>query len=320
MNYQNIALSRIDSENDTCRISTEKCGDSLRDSIRNLGLMNPPTLIEEPASAGFVTVTGFRRIAACRELRWSEIPAKILPPETEKLHCVKLAITDNVSARALNLIETSRALHSLSEFFENDRRLAQEASVLGLPQSPSLIGKIRKLCLLPQPIQDGILSDTIPLAVASELGEMESETALVYARLFETLKPSLSKQREILTLVREIARREDMTVLNVLESDAFQEILCRKESDRNQKTRDIRRYLRQRRFPAVTRAEQSFETGVKSLNLGKDMKLIPPENFEDTVYTLHLNFRNFSELKAQQAKLENIIRNPSLKKIFEPEI
>lgn len=320
MMYKNIALSQIDRENNTYRISTEMPGDRLRDSIQNVGLMQPPIIIENPKSADFVIVTGFRRIAACRELGWSEIPARILPPETEKLDCIKLAITDNALQRPLNLIETSRALHYLSEFFEDHQQLSREASRLGLPQNPSLIRKIRKLCLLPKPIQDGILSDAIPLAIASELDEMETDTALIYARLFETLKPSLNKQREMLTLVREIAHREDISVPDVLASDAFQEILQNKESDRNQKTREIRYYLKQRRFPAITRAEQSFETHVTALNLGKDMKLIPPENFEGTVYALHLYFKNFSELKTLQAKLENIILNPSLEKILEPEI
>ena len=320
MMYENIALSRIDRENNTYRISTEMPGDRLKDSIRNVGLMHPPIVINHPISADFVIVAGFRRIAACRELGWSEIPARILPPETEKSDCIKLAITDNSLQRPLNLIETSRALHYLSEFYQDHRQLAREASLLGLPENPSLIGKIRKLCLLPQPLQNAILSDVIPLAVASELDDMPPDTALAYTKLFEILKPSLNKQREILTLVREIAHREDMSLLNVLESDAVEEILCDKESDRNHKTREIRRYLKQRRFPAITRAEQSFEACVTSLNLGKDMKLIPPENFEGTVYALHLHFRNISELDALLARLENIIRNPSAKKIFEPEI
>ncbi|OQX27767.1 MAG: hypothetical protein BWK80_03575 [Desulfobacteraceae bacterium IS3] len=319
MMYENIALSRIDRENNTYRISTEMPGDTLKDSIRNMGLMHPPIVINHPISADFVIVAGFRRIAACRELGWSEIPARILPPETEKSDCIKLAITDNSLQRPLNLIETSRALHHISEFYQDHRQLAREASLLGLPENPSLIGKIRKLCLMPQPIQNAILSDVIPLAVASELDEMPPDTALAYTKLFEILKPSLSKQREILTSVREIAHREDMSLLNVLESEAVQEIQA-KESDRNQKTREIRLYLKQRRFPAIVSAEKAFETHVTSLNLGKDISLIHPENFEGTVYTLHLYFKNLSELDALGSKLQNIISNPSLKKIFEPEI
>ncbi len=327
-----ISLSRINSDDRRFRITSESSPARLIPSVRTAGLMQPPLLLKNPADESFTVVCGFRRIAACRELGWPNIVARILDPGTPESECVKFAITDNSFQRPLNLIEMSRAFCLLSRVFSDAQEMGKEAAALGLPENPAMIRKIQGLCLLPDPIQAGILSDTIPLPVALELGRLDPDTACTFAELFELLKPSLNKQREIITLMEEIAAREDRSVSDIFEEKHFREILSNKEkvversrnkvversrnTDRNQKLREIRIYLRQRRFPAISRAEQTFEQLMKELGLGNTAKLIPPANFEGTVYTLNLSFRNPEELKAHQIMLDSLIRNPSLKKIL----
>jgi ParB family chromosome partitioning protein len=96
----------------------------------------------------------------------------------------------------------------------------------------------------------------------------------------------------------------------------LQEVLEDDDLDRNQKARSVRRYLRQRRFPAIMRAEVSFERHVRDLKLGNQMKLTPPANFEGDVYTLSMGFRNLAELKSLRTSFDQLIQNPSLEKIL----
>ncbi len=83
---------------------------------------------------------------------------------------------------------------------------------------------------------------------------------------FETLKLSLNKQKEILTIVKEISLREDIPILKVIKTDRVQKILSNEDLDRNQKIRKIRIYLKQRRFPVITAAEKEFENQLKNLS------------------------------------------------------
>ena len=310
-----ISLSRI-SPDERFRITSETSAARLIPSVSTMGLMQPPLLLENTADESFTVVCGFRRIAACRELGWSQIGAGILDAGTPESECVKFAITDNSFQRPLNLIEMSRAFSMLSSIFSDIQEMGKEAAALGLPENPAMIRKIQGICLLPEAIRSGILSETIPLPVALELGKFDADTALAFAHLFEMLKPSLNKEREIITLIKEIAAREDRSVPDIFEENRFREILGDKETDRNQKLREIRIYLRQRRFPAISRAEEIFEQNVKELGLGNTAKLIPPANFEGTEYTLNIVFRNLAELKAHHAMLDSLIQNPSLKKIL----
>ena len=48
----------------------------MADSIREVGLLNPPILAEGPIR--YQVVSGYRRIAACRQLDIQEIPVRIM--------------------------------------------------------------------------------------------------------------------------------------------------------------------------------------------------------------------------------------------------
>jgi ParB family chromosome partitioning protein len=313
--YQTIPLSQIDLQNADFRITTCEDVEDLLCSIEHIGLISPPLLIKQ--TAGYAILSGFRRVAACRKLGWSEIIARILEPEFNHLACLRLAIADNALQRPLNLIETSRALQKLSVFSDSLKELSETALSCGLPTNQLIINKIKNLCLLPPPIQNSILNDTISLTMANELAMHDPDIAVDFTRLFEQLKLSLNKQKEIITLIGEIAKREDISIRQVLAFDTFQQILTDEELDRGQKGRKIRSFLRQRRFPRIVKVEQNYYTHLKKLKLNPDIKLIPPKEFEGTTYTLNLNFSSLAHLKILQSTLDKIIQHPSFEKIVE---
>ncbi len=313
-----IKISSIKSDDTTYRITTDTSIDNLTRSIKETGLLHPPILIQkESLNNEFIIISGFRRIESCQYLGWSEIEARILPHDTEKIEQVKIAISDNSFQRPLNLIEVSRSLNLLSEFFKDNKELAEAAAKLGLPGHPGVIRKMEKLSNMPIPVQNTILSDTISLAMACEMDTFENDTAITLVKLFDDLKLSLNKQREIITLVKEIAIREDISMQDVLGGDALQQILNNSEPDRNQKSQKIRFYLKERRFPAITKNEKSFDALVKSLNLGNNVKLIPPRDFEGTEYNLNLSFSSLTELKSHKSLFDRLIQNSVIEKIFE---
>lgn len=309
-----VPLSIIISDDNTFRITTETSIKRLANSIQNVGLITPVILLQK--SSKFNIISGFRRIAACRSLGWQNTAARIVDAGMAKLECVKIAITDNSLQRPLNLIEQSRSLDMLSAFFKDDVEMGNEASALGLPDNPSFINKLIKICHLPPSIQNNILSNTISLDMALELARLGEGVGVEFSDLFSHLKLSLNKQREIITLFKEIAIREDMSIMEIFRENWFQGIFINDDLDRIQKTQKIRSYLKERRYPALTETEKEFKEHVSKMKLGAGVKLIPPNNFEDVVYTLCLRFKNLVELKEHQAALDKIIQHPSMKKIL----
>ncbi len=311
---ETVKLAAIDCTDNTYRITTETNIDDLTASIKKIGMLNPPLLLEH--NSEYIIVCGFRRIEACRILGWSQVEARILGPGTKKADCARIAVTDNALQRSLNLIEQSRSLALISGFIKDDVILAQELPALGLPGNQSVINKIEQICHLSSPIQRAVLSDIISLAMALELGKLAPDVGAGFVELFENIKLSLNKQREIITYVQEIALREEIAILELLNEDRLQAILNQTELDKNQKTRIIRSYLKQRRFPAITSAERAFEKLIKELRLPRGIKLIPPTNFEGLIYTFTINFKDLTELIEHKTTFDEIIHNPYIKKIM----
>lgn len=312
--FQSIVMDRINTQDDTFRITTREDVDVLAKSIQYDGLIAPPLLIRW--NSAFAIVSGFRRIAACQKLNCKEVTARILKPTTSVLDCLRLAIADNALQRQLNLIETSRCLQKLSLYINNRGRLEKVAVSLGLPSNRSAVDKIKSLCLLPRPIQNSILAETVSLATAKELEALESESAISFSRLFDQLKIGLNKQKEIITFIKEIAARDGLSAKEIIEDSFFREIINEPNLDRVQMIHKLRSHLRQCRYPRLAEAQQKFEKYRKDLRLGENIKLIPPREFEATTYGLSLTFSDLTELKALQIKINKLIQNPALKKIL----
>ena len=311
---ETIPLDRIDLEDKTYHITTETTIHNIHASIDGSGLINTPLLYRHRSR--YVILSGFRRISACLHLKWDEVTARIIDSTSSEIDRIRVAISDNALQRPLNLIEISRALRLLSNIFDNVNAIAKEASMLGLPKNPALIRKLKPLCQLPSSVQKAVISDAVSLPVAIELGNMAPADSAALANLFCDLKIGLNKQREIVTFIQEIAKREDLTPSDILKDSKWLEIITPENYDRSQRRQKIRQYLKQRRFPTLTRAEATFEHHKKSLHLGSHIKLTPPRHFEGDIYTFSINFRNIMELKDRVVKLERLMKHPNIDKIL----
>lgn len=311
---QAILIERIDLEDRTYQITTETATETLATSIARLGVMHPPVLLGDNSHG--IVVSGFRRIAACRFLGLSGIPVKLLPPETDKQICARMAIADNSLQRPLNLIEISRALKLLSGVYPDFDDLRRAAGEIGLPDNFSAIHKLRKLSGLAEELQEGVLSNILSLAIALELGQMEKPCAVAMATLFGYLKLGLNKQREILTTIQEIAFREHLSVQDILNTPDLRQIMMHEKWDRSQKTVRLRQYLKRRRYPSITTFESDFEASVRSLHLESGVALIPPRDFEGTTFCFQLDFNNLTQLQQRISCLAEASTAPGLNKIL----
>ena len=310
-----LDLTVIDLADDTYRISNPASVAALAKSIQHVGLINPPVLFQKQDR--YIILAGFHRIAAMQQMNYRQIPVKIIPPETLPLERLRIAITDNISQRKLDLLETSRALALLAECIGDRDRLVDEAQILGLPGSYQHIQKIIGVCQLPHLIQEGINQNRISLNMATELQGLGVSVGNLLASLFMALQLNQNKQREILSHLKEIAHREKGSVQEVLSSEFISEVIDDKNLDNLQKTRLVRSKLRKRRFPNLSLAEETFQHHLKNLNLGNSISLTPPAYFEGTTMKLSMSFKNESELRQQIDTLNKTLLNPHLNKLFQ---
>jgi hypothetical protein len=202
----------------------------------------------------------------------------------------------------LNLIEISKALALLKASFVNHEAVVEEAQWLGLPAGITYLKKIEPLCRLPESVQKGILSDSISLSTAWQLSQMPENEAVGFAEIFTVLNCSLNKQREIITLVKEISILENKSISTILTDDRIHHILSDLNTDKNVKTRQLRSDLRRWRYPHITETEKAFFVQVEKLGLSERLRFIPPQDFEGDTYRLTFDFKSLQELKKPSKK------------------
>jgi ParB family chromosome partitioning protein len=313
---QILATDKIDITDETFRISTDHDILALAQSIHNVGLVNLPIFVEKSGHCVQI-ISGFRRIEACKKLNMRSITVRLIHPATPLINCAKLAISENALQRPLNLIEQSRAYRLLASLASGTDHLSKLAAEAGLPDSPTIIDKVKELSQLSKTVQCGILSNKISLSVARELAELSAPVADFLADLFQTLGLGFGKQREILNFIKEIAAREEISQWQVLQNDDLLRVIAATDLDKSQKIQQIRACLEARRFPEVSKFKKLFDQKIQSLKLGALVKLSPPANFEASAFNLCLSFRNFKELQSHYSVLDKISQDPYLLRLLD---
>ncbi len=313
---KHVDLSFVDLTDCTYKITTRTDIQDLIPSFNDIGVINPPFLIRKK-KGDFRIINGFRRIQTAITLGWSKIQAHVITPDTPQIFLAKLSISDNSFQRSLNLIEQSRSIQLLTPFYDSIDQLTKEASSLQLPCNQSMINKLKSLSCLPQSVQDSILANTIALPVALMFMKHNSKDTNHLIELFDVLKLNLNKQREVMTLITEISRIEEVSISDVIRNQDFQKILTNHDIDRPLKVQKVRHYLKQKRFPEILQTEKKFNNNLKALKLDEHTKLTPPKFFEGMNYSITLSFSNIEELKNRRGMLDNIILNPVMAEILD---
>lgn len=312
-----ISVSEIDIKDDTFRLSLRTDPDELVASIRAVGLINPP-ILRQQHDFKYQIVCGFRRVMACKALGWSEIKTRVLKGSPSEVETLKLAILDNRSHRELNVVEQARGIQKLSLHLPSQNRLQMLSSLLGFPQSQNVFKKIDALSLLPEVIQSSIIDEIVSFEAAVDLSRFSHEDALSFFELFGVLKLSQNKQREVITLVQEIAIRENLKPLEVLQSKEVRAILDRPELNRNEKGAKVRACLKRRRFPTLTKTEEKFSKEVKALKLNEHIHITAPSYFEGGPHTLRMTFKSMKDFEERRKTLDAMAKNPAFKRLLKP--
>jgi ParB/RepB/Spo0J family partition protein len=312
-----ISVSEIDTGDDTCRLNLHSDPEALVASIRAIGLVNPPVL-RQRQDLKYQIVCGFRRCMACKALGWNELNVRVLNGTPAELDALKLAILDNRSHRQLNVVEQARGIQKLSSRLPKGRRLEILSSLLGFPENQKVFKKLEALSRLPGAIQKGVTEEIISFEAAVALSEFSREDAVSFLELFKVLKLSQSKQTEVIALVQEISIREELQPGDVLQCAEIMTILDRAELNRNEKGSKIRAYLKRRRFPTLTKAEERFSKELKALKLDEHIHMTGPPHFEGGLYTLRMTFRSIEDFEERRKVLDAIAKNPALRRLLAP--
>jgi ParB family chromosome partitioning protein len=144
---------------------------SLADSIREQGVLQP-VLVVKAKDAGYLLISGERRLRAAQSLGWQRIPALIKPAATDQ-ELAEWAIIENVQRDDLNPLEEARAYKRLVDEFS----LTQEDVAKKVGKERSTVANSLRLLKLPAEIQGLLEKGELQMGHARALLAVDSAEA-----------------------------------------------------------------------------------------------------------------------------------------------
>ncbi len=184
------------------RISFEpEAFEELKKSILSNGLIQPIT-VRRIDHKKFELISGERRLKACKDIGYKEIPAYIIKvdaPET----MLALALIENIQREKLNPIEVGLAYKRLMD----ECHLTQEEIADKVGKDRSTVANSIRLLKLPPQIQQSLIKEELSMGHARALINLPTETLQLEA-LQKIIEGSLSV-RKVENLVKKLLRSPD---------------------------------------------------------------------------------------------------------------
>jgi ParB family transcriptional regulator, chromosome partitioning protein len=129
--------------------------EELKKSILSNGLIQPIT-VRRLEHNNYQLISGERRLRACTEIGYREIPAYIIKVDTDEA-MLAMALIENLQREKLNAIEIGMAYKRLMD----ECHLTQEQIADRVGKDRSTVANFMRLLKLPQEIQDSLVKDEI---------------------------------------------------------------------------------------------------------------------------------------------------------------
>jgi ParB-like chromosome segregation protein Spo0J len=311
-----IQLDTIDWNDTSCLITYGPLPNKLLLSIQTVGLIEPP-LVQGKKNGLFRIVCGGRRLAACKKIGLDSLTCRVLPSSLEHQKCLRLAIYDNVAQRTLNPVEKSLVLAKMADYLKEPQLIDEFMPLLDLEPSITLFNRYLGLHYLEEVILEPLAAGKLNERIAFALATQEQGDRLAYLRLFEELPFSVSVQEELIEIVEDIARRENLTSEQVLSSKEVRTLRRNHKSPARQRAQEIRKYLRGRCNPRLTARRERFARETRDLGLPSEVRLVPPPYFEGPKWVLQCTFERAEELASRLRQVARLADQPELQGLME---
>jgi ParB family chromosome partitioning protein len=170
--------------------------DDLKKSILENGLIQPIT-VRRNGDGIYELISGERRLRACREVGFKDIPAYIIKADTKE-QMIALALIENIQRENLNAIEVAHAYKKLME----ECALSQEEIAEKVGKDRSTITNSVRLLKLPEDIQKSLIKNEITMGHARALINVPSEKVQLF--LLEKIRKQNLSVRKVEEMVKNI--------------------------------------------------------------------------------------------------------------------
>jgi len=293
---RDIDPGKIELTNETYLLapSCPQPDERLISSIKEFGILMPPVLLAK--NGLFQIITGWRRILASINIsRNKNINCLVASSKTSETERLALALEDILFNRTPSPIEMALFMKKMAKHLEPAKIVENFFRKMNLPPHTVLLSEYISLVELEAPLVQAIHNWRLDARIAFELTQLTMRDRLAIFDLIESLRLSFSNQKKLLIACRELAGRNNTSILAILADNRLMEILHH-QANVPQKTAMMMNWLENKRFPLLHSAESDFRQFLKKLKLPEMMKLDHSPSFEKDTMTLSITCADREEV------------------------
>jgi hypothetical protein len=311
--------AQVDLRDRTYIFTFEPIMSQMVQSIRQIGLIQPPILDKISNQPEYRVVSGFKRILALNHLKINSFPALIYEDESEQpnLELFLLNFYENSAIRSLNPIEKSIALNKLKTIFQvsDEELIAEYLPIMSLGSNPKVLENYLPLIQLEDTIKIAVVEDFLSPEFAIHLLCFNQEERLSLFDFFCCLKLGKNQQREFLHLLTDISKKIEKSITEIIHLPLIQSTMNDANLTIPIRVTKLRELFQMLRFPKFAQAEDNFNQLKKQLKLPPNINFRHPPFFENDKYSIEFFFRNQEEFDKNLKLLNNIIEKKKLTKL-----
>lgn len=311
-----VSLGKIDFDDERFRLSFHREYPLLKESIKKLGVINPPILLHLP-SGGYAIVSGYGRLSVSKGLRKSELDCQVVCEgdfdDESGLFLVNLY--ENLTGRGLNLVEQSIALNILREYFSDRKIVKVFLPMLGYNASSVLLERILSFQQLPLGGRIMLVEESLNPSIVSGLSALSREEQKGILEIIAQTRMTMSVQKEFVEGIIALAKRKKESVGSILEGEGVGSIMHNKKLSPSEKAAEIRKHFKRHLYPRFSEAEERFRSIVTESGLAGTCGISPPPSFEGKSYKFEITATTPDQLRQKLHKLDEKI--DAIRDIFE---
>lgn len=319
MLLQHLSISEINVADSSYRITFAPELEALSRSIRAVGIIQPINVRHTPDHT-YQVVTGYKRVLVMQELGRQTVPALVHEPgDMSPTQAFMWSLHDNSATRELNLVEKSIALTKLGQFCQvsEDDMVKRFLPLFSLDPSYKTLHQLMSLGELTEPLKSYVVSNDLALSSASRIAEFSSSTQQELLPVITQIRPSANKLGELLTLIREIAARDGLTVEEILQRYQFMQVVADRATSAAEKVKQLRQALRGIKLPQLTERQNQIASLIQDIDLPISAKIVHDPYFEDEKIKLECHFSTPEEIDQLARKIQEAFQKQHWHQIFD---
>lgn len=311
MKVVSIDLSLIDFNDLTLFTGYKEDISSIQDSIREIGIINPPILMHK--GEGYQIITGWKRLISSRKLGHTQALCSVYGSgEISDKECIKIIYQDNRATMSeLELAELIMLFGQLCS--PDDKELINNVLPLfGIPPSRKHLDKIISLSSLQKEIKDSFYTGGITIEQAQMLSELTPENrGPILLDVILKYRLNKNESRQVIGNIEEITLRDQKSVIEVINE-------VENAMDDNKKGKnELRQQLKRLRYPALSKVEEEYKRQLDNLNLPREVNIFVHQYFEGNDIELRLKVKSPEEFSKILSSLEDSLHSGGIEKLLD---